>query len=45
MRKALILLCVLFLAAPLLSQARTGNIYGVVQDEEGNPLPGVTVRG
>jgi len=43
MRKALILLCVLFLAAPLLSQARTGNIYGVVQDEEGNPLPGVTV--
>jgi len=43
MRKGLILLCVLFLAAPLLAQHRTGNIYGVVQDEEGNPLPGVTV--
>ena len=43
MRKALILLCVLFLAAPLLAQHRTGNIYGTVTDEEGNPLPGVTV--
>jgi hypothetical protein len=34
---------VLFLAAPLLAQHRTGNIYGTVTDEEGNPLPGVTV--
>jgi hypothetical protein len=34
---------VLFLAAPLLAQHRTGNIHGIVVDEEGNPLPGVTV--
>jgi hypothetical protein len=26
-----------------MAQMRTGNIYGKVSDEEGNPLPGVTV--
>ena len=27
----------------MIAQVRTGNIYGTVTDEEGNPLPGVTV--
>ncbi len=39
MRKPLIILCVLFLAIPLLGQHRTGNIHGIVTDEEGSPLP------
>ncbi len=43
MRKPLIILCVLFLAVPLLAQHRTGNIHGIITDEEGNLLPGVTV--
>ncbi|MBD3413077.1 MAG: hypothetical protein GF421_01430, partial [Candidatus Aminicenantes bacterium] len=43
MRKITIVLCMLFLALPLASQERTGDIYGTVTDTEGNPLPGVTV--
>ncbi len=43
MRKALILLCVLFFVAPLLAQIPTGKLYGTVTDEEGNTLPGVSV--
>jgi hypothetical protein len=31
------------LALPLAAQIRTGNIYGTVVDDEGNPLPGVSV--
>jgi hypothetical protein len=43
MRKFLTVLFVCLLAIPLAAQSRTGNIYGTVQDDEGNPLPGVTV--
>ncbi|MFQ6070628.1 MAG: carboxypeptidase regulatory-like domain-containing protein [Candidatus Aminicenantales bacterium] len=43
MRKILGILCVLLLTFPLLAQQRTGNIVGKVVDEDGNPLPGVTV--
>ena len=43
MRKLLSLLFVLLLSCSLVAQVRTGNIYGTVTDEEGNPLPGVTV--
>jgi hypothetical protein len=43
MRKVFISLCVLLLAAPLFAQVRTGNIYGQVLDQDGNPLPGVTL--
>ncbi len=43
MRKALSILFVLVLSCTLLAQVRTGNIYGKVADEDGNPLPGVTV--
>jgi len=43
-KKALIALMVVFLAAlPLAAQKGRGNIYGIVVDTEGNPLPGVTV--
>ena len=31
------------LALPLMGQVRTGNIFGRVVDQEGNPLPGVSV--
>ena len=31
------------LALPLAAQIRTGNIYGTVVDDEGNPLPGVSI--
>ncbi|HSA97137.1 MAG TPA: carboxypeptidase-like regulatory domain-containing protein [Acidobacteriota bacterium] len=43
MRKTLIVLSVLLLAATLTAQVRTGNIYGKVTDSEGNILPGVSV--
>jgi hypothetical protein len=43
MRKVLTILFALLLAAPLLAQQRTGNLYGKVMDTEGTPLPGVTV--
>jgi len=43
-KKAIIALMVIFLAAlPLAAQKGRGNIYGIVVDTEGNPLPGVTV--
>lgn len=43
MRKSLAILFVLFLSVSLIAQERTGNIFGKVIDQEGNPLPGVTV--
>ena len=43
MRKFLSVLFVCLLALPLAAQIRTGNIYGTVVDDEGNPLPGVSV--
>jgi hypothetical protein len=43
MRKIFIILCVLLFAVPLLAQVRTGNIEGRVLDQDGNPIPGVTV--
>ncbi|MCK4647102.1 MAG: carboxypeptidase regulatory-like domain-containing protein [Candidatus Aminicenantes bacterium] len=43
MRKFLAVLFVCMLALPLAAQIRTGNIYGTVVDDEGNPLPGVSV--
>ncbi|MBD3414513.1 MAG: hypothetical protein GF421_08800, partial [Candidatus Aminicenantes bacterium] len=44
MRKIFCLVCMLLLVSPLImSQARTGDIYGTVTDTEDNPLPGVTV--
>ncbi|MDH5468539.1 MAG: carboxypeptidase-like regulatory domain-containing protein, partial [Candidatus Aminicenantes bacterium] len=43
MRKALTILFVLLLTGSLMAQVRTGNLYGKVTDEDGNPLPGVTV--
>ena len=43
MRKLLIIITVLFLAGTLSAQVRTGNIYGMVVDTDGNSLPGVTV--
>ena len=43
MRKALVILFALLLVAPLVAQERTGRITGVVVDQDGNPIPGVTV--
>jgi len=43
LRKALTILFVLLFAGSLMAQVRTGNLYGKVTDEDGNPLPGVTV--
>ncbi|OGD20352.1 MAG: hypothetical protein A2W03_16550 [Candidatus Aminicenantes bacterium RBG_16_63_16] len=43
MRKSIAILFVLLLAVSLTAQVRTGNIFGKVQDQQGNPLPGVTV--
>jgi hypothetical protein len=31
------------LVAPLVAQERTGRILGTVVDQDGNPIPGVTV--
>ncbi|MCX7974228.1 MAG: carboxypeptidase-like regulatory domain-containing protein, partial [Candidatus Aminicenantes bacterium] len=43
-KKGLILLMLFFLIAfPLTAQKGRGNIYGIVVDSEGNPLPGVTI--
>ncbi|HVS03911.1 MAG TPA: TonB-dependent receptor, partial [Thermoanaerobaculia bacterium] len=33
----------LLLALPAAAQLQTGNLYGVVADDQGSPLPGVTV--
>ncbi len=43
MRKVFSILFVLLLACSLMAQQRAGTIYGKITDEEGNPLPGVTV--
>jgi hypothetical protein len=43
MRRALSILFALLLVAPLFAQERTGNLFGLVTDQEGNPLPGVAV--
>ena len=37
------ILFVLLLSCSLMAQQRTGTIYGKSTDEDGNPLPGVTV--
>lgn len=39
---AVLFLC-LFAVAPAFSQATSGNLTGTVRDDQGNPLPGVTV--
>jgi hypothetical protein len=43
MRKVLVILFALLLVVPLVAQQRTGRITGKVVDEDGNPIPGVTV--
>jgi hypothetical protein len=43
MRKVFGVLCCLLIALPLAAQQRTGNIYGTVMDDQGTPLPGVSV--
>lgn len=43
MRKFLVIVIALSITFPLMAQQRTGNIYGTVVDDEGNPLPGVAV--
>jgi hypothetical protein len=43
MRKFIIILFALLLVAPLVAQQRTGRIIGEVVDQDGNPIPGVTV--
>jgi hypothetical protein len=43
MRKTLILLAAVILAAPVRAQVRTGNIYGRISDPEGRPLARVGV--
>ncbi len=43
MRKVLPIFVVLLLALPLVAQQQTGNILGRVVDQDGTPLPGVTV--
>jgi len=43
MRKALVILFAFLLVAPLVAQERTGRIIGMVVDQDGNPIPGVTV--
>ncbi len=40
----ILLISILFLVHEGWSQKRTGTIRGTVKDEEGNPLPGVTVE-
>jgi len=34
----------MLISVTLSAQAPTGKIYGAVSDEDGNPLPGVTVE-
>jgi hypothetical protein len=44
LRKLLITICIVLLISPLVkAQIPTGSVYGNVIDEEGNPLPGVTL--
>lgn len=39
----MILILAILLVLPLNGQVRTGNIFGRVVDQDGNPLPGVSV--
>lgn len=44
MKKVLsILFCLAIVSSLMVAQERTGNITGIVVDQEGNPLPGVTL--
>jgi hypothetical protein len=43
LRKALSIIFVLLFAGSLMAQVRTGHLYGKITDEDGNPLPGVTI--
>ena len=43
MRKVLVILFALMLIAPVVAQERVGRIIGTVVDDDGNPIPGVTV--
>jgi hypothetical protein len=43
LRKYFSLVFILLLAGSLNAQVRTGNIFGTIVDEEGQPLPGVNV--
>lgn len=44
MKKVLsILFCLAIVSSLMIAQERTGNITGIVVDQEGNPLPGVTL--
>jgi hypothetical protein len=44
LRKSFILFSVLLLSLTAAAQVRTGSIYGVVTDDQGVPLPGVSVK-
>jgi len=43
MKKSMIVFFVLLFATSAFAQLRTGNIIGTVVDDQGNPLPGVTI--
>ncbi|MEN6311170.1 MAG: carboxypeptidase-like regulatory domain-containing protein [Acidobacteriota bacterium] len=43
MKKSLILISVLWLSVALMSQVRSGTIWGHISDSQGSPLPGVSV--
>ena len=43
MKKSMIVFFVLLFATSAFAQLRTGNVIGTVVDEQGNPLPGVTI--
>jgi hypothetical protein len=43
-RVVLVIIAFSFLSASLFSQVPTGQLYGTVTDEDGNPLPGVAVE-
>ena len=43
MKRFLVVLCCLLIPLAATGQQRTGNIFGTVVDEQGNPLPGVTM--
>jgi len=42
-KKSLILISVLWLSVALMSQVRSGTIWGHISDSQGSPLPGVSV--
>src|SRR5688572_948832 len=43
LRTAVLLAALLLAAAPAAAQLQTGDLYGTTQDQDGQPLPGVTV--